>query len=164
MDYARAHYDDGSVACNETGLAIQRYYPWGARRILYGEIRDVSVLTLSDWSAIQPWRIWGPADLEHWWNLDIHRTEKHVALVLDTGERFKPTVTPLDPTGFEQVIRAHLSGLTQLRERAALARLTAGVPAIPPQRQAGQNEAAQREAAQRRVAAIVPEPTTRVSS
>ncbi|MFL6062124.1 MAG: hypothetical protein ACJ72E_12895 [Marmoricola sp.] len=152
MDYARAHYDDGSVACDEAGLAIQRYYPWGARRILYGEIRDVSVLPLSAWAAAQPWRIWGPADLEHWWNLDHHRTEKHVALVIDTGERFKPTVTPVDPDGFEKVVRAHLSGLTQLRERAALARLAASsppLPEVPPQRS---------------VEAMVPEPTTRVFS
>lgn len=152
MDYARAHYDDGSIACDETGLAIQRYYPWGARRILYGEIRDLSVLPLGGWAALQPWRIWGPTDLEHWWNLDTRRTEKHVALVIDTGERFKPAVTPADPDGFERVVRAHLSGVQQLREGAALARLTASrdrtLP-IPPQR---------------RVAEIVPEPTTRVRS
>lgn len=135
MDYARAHYHDGSVACDETGVAIQRYYPWGVRRIRYGEIRDVQVLALSDWSLIQPWRIWGPVDLEHWWNLDIHRTEKSVALVLDTGERFKPTVTPVDPESFERVVRAHLFGIPTLRERAATARLTAGyAPVVPAQR------------------------------
>src|SRR5206468_11192538 len=99
MDYARAHYDDGGVACDETGLTIQRYYPWGARHILYGEIRDLTVLPLSAWGAITPWRIWGPADLEHWWNRDPHRTERHRALVIDTGERFKPTITPCDPIG-----------------------------------------------------------------
>lgn len=150
MDFARANYDDGGVACDETGLAIQWYYPWGPRRILYGEIRDVSVLPLNSWSAIQPWRIWGPADLEHWWNLDTHRTEKRVALVLDTGERFKPTVTPADPDGFETVIRAHLSGLQELRQKAAVARLTAGSTRAIPR--------------QRRVEEIVPEPTTRVPS
>jgi hypothetical protein len=150
MDYARAHYDDGSVACDEAGLEVRRYYPWGARRILYGEIRDVSVLPLRTWPAVPPWRVWGPADLEHWWNLDSHRTERRVALVIDTGERFKPTVTPVDPTGFEKVLRAHLTGLPQLRERAAVARLTAGsVVPIPPQRT---------------VEAIVPEPMTRVRS
>lgn len=135
MDYARAHYDDGSVACDETGLAIQRYYPWGARRILYGEIKDVSILRLSPWSAAQPFHIWGPTDFEHWWNLDPHRAEKQVALVIDTGERFKPTVTPADPEGFELVVRAHLTGLQEMRETAALARLMAGyAPAIPAQR------------------------------
>lgn len=150
MDYMHAHYDDGSVACHEAGLAIQRYYPWGARRILYGEIRDVTVLPLRGWSPIRPWQIWGPADLEHWWNLDPHRTTRQVAVVLDTGERFKPTVTPADPEGFEQVVRAHLHGLPQLRENAAIARLTHGRPSrIPPQRS---------------VDAIVPEPTTRVRS
>jgi hypothetical protein len=150
MEYERAHYDDGSIACDETGLAIQRYYPWGARRILYGEIKDVQVLRLSSWGAIQPWRIWGPADLEHWWNLDNRRTEKHTALVIDTGERFKPTVTPCDPDGFEKVVRAHLSGLPMLRELTAAARL--GVAA------------SSRIPAQRAVEAMVPEPTTRVLS
>lgn len=141
MDYARAHYDDGSIGCDETGVAIQRYYPWGARRIRYGEIRDVRVLPLGSWSAIQPWRIWGPTDLEHWWNLDAHRAERQVALVLDTGERFKPAVTPADPVGFEQVVRAHLAGVARLREVAAEARLNAATePAqlIPPQRAAGE--------------------------
>lgn len=142
MDFARAHYDDGSVACDESGLAIQRYYPWGARRILYGEIRDVSVLPLQGWTAIQPWRIWGPADLEHWWNRDPHRGSKRVALVLDTGERFKPTVTPADPDGFETVIRAHLNGLQEMREQAAIAQLMVRTrPRIPPQRAAGSKPA-----------------------
>lgn len=150
MDYARAHYDDGSIACTETGLAIQRYYPWGVRHITYGEIRDVRVLPLRDWALIPPWRIWGPADLEHWWNMDIHRTEKHVALVIDTGERFKPAVTPVDPAGFELVVRAHLHGLPELRDQSAFARLTAGRASRVPR--------------QREVAAIVPEPTTRVPS
>ena len=33
MDSARAHYDDGAIACDDDGLAIQRYYPWGALRV-----------------------------------------------------------------------------------------------------------------------------------
>lgn len=108
MDCTRAHYDDGSVACDDDGLAIQRYYPWGARGIRYRDIKDVSVLPLSGWIPVQPWTLWGPADLEHWWNLDPHRQTKHVALVIDTGSRFKPTVTPLDPESFERIVRAHL--------------------------------------------------------
>ncbi|MCZ4497813.1 MAG: hypothetical protein JWQ74_366 [Marmoricola sp.] len=131
MDYARAHYDDGSIACDETGVAIQRYYPWGPRRIRYGEIRDVSVLRLDGRASSQPWRIWGPTDLEHWWNLDSHRQARHVALVIDTGERFKPTVTPTDPDGFERVIRAHLNGVARLREVAAEARLASTLTADP---------------------------------
>lgn len=160
MDFARAHYDDGMVACDDTGLAIRRYYPWGARRILYGEIRDVSLLRLQGRSALQPWRIWGPTDLEHWWNLDPQRPGREVAVVLDTGERFKPTVTPVDPNGFEAVIRAHLHGLQDLREQAAVVRLTAALrPAIPAQRVHGQHVRGHR-----RVEEIVPDPTTRVPS
>lgn len=184
MDFARAHYDDGTVACDETGLAIRRYYPWGARRILYGEIRDLRLLPLGNRTAVMPWQIWGPVDLEHWWNLDPHRAGRRVAVVLDTGERFKPTVTPADPTGFETVLRAHLHGLQQLRESAAIARLTAGAnPEIPAQRsdppqsnvpdppvaeppRSSDRSRRGKHAAlpQRSVEAIVPEPTTRVPS
>lgn len=160
MDFARATYDDGTVACDDTAVAIQRYYPWGPRRILYGEIRDLSVLRLNGRTSFQPWRIWGPTDLEHWWNLDPHRGDRQVALVLDTGERFKPTVTPVDPDGFETVVRAHLHGLQDLREQSAIARLSAALPpSIPAQRVQGQ-----RVRGQRRVEEIVPDPTTRVPS
>jgi hypothetical protein len=160
MDYARAHYDDGSVACDETGLAIRRYYPWGARRILYGEIRDLRVLPLSTWAAVQPWHLWGPADLEHWWSLDVHRPERRTAVVLDTGERFKPTVTPVDPDGFEKVLRAHLSVVPRLRAVAAQARLDAQHQALEEETRVPEP----RVPSQREVLAMVPEPTTRVRS
>ena len=67
-----------------------------------------------------------------------------------SGTILKPAVTPVDPDGFELVIRAHLHGLAELRAQSAFARLTARrTPVVPPQRE---------------VAAIVPEPTTRVPS
>jgi hypothetical protein len=109
MDCTRAHYDDGSVACDDEGLAIQRYYPWGARRIPYQEIRDVAMMPLTGWAALQRLRVWGPTDLAHWWNLDPQRSRRSVAVVIDTGDRIKPTVTPLDPSSFEQIVRAHLA-------------------------------------------------------
>lgn len=110
MDCSKAHYDDGSVACDDEGLAIQRYYPWGARRIRYQEIRDLRVLPLTGWGALQRYRVWGPADLAHWWNLDPQRLRRSVAVVIDTGSRIKPTVTPLDPAAFTRILRGHLSG------------------------------------------------------
>jgi hypothetical protein len=109
MDSARAHYDDGVIACDDDGLAIQNYYPWGALRVPYGEIRAMSVLPIKGWAAFQPY-LWGPSDLVHWWNLDTHRQHKKTAVVFDIGARFKPTVTPLDPVSFERIVRAHLHG------------------------------------------------------
>jgi hypothetical protein len=110
MDSARAHYDDGSIACDDDGLAIQRYYPWGARRIPYREIRNVRLHRLSGWSAVQKLSVWGPADLVHWWNYDPQRPHRDVAVVIDTGSRIRPTVTPADPAAFERIVRAHLVG------------------------------------------------------
>lgn len=107
MDGERAHYDDGVLACDENGLEIQRYYPWGALRVPYQEIRSLSVLPITGWTGFQR-LLWGPSDLTHWWNLDPHRQNRRTAVVIDIGARFKPTVTPLDPDSFEQVVRARL--------------------------------------------------------
>ena len=114
MDSARAHYDDGGIACDDDGLAIQRYYPWGALRVKYDEIRSLSVLPIKGWPGFQP-LLWGPSDLTHWWNLDTHRQNRRTAVVIDIGARFKPTVTPLDPDSFEQIVRAHLHQVPQQR-------------------------------------------------
>jgi hypothetical protein len=113
MDGARAHYDDGTIACDDHGLAIHRYYPWGALRVRYEEIRSLAVLPIKGWSRFQP-LLWGPSDLTHWWNLDTRRQNRRTAVVIDIGARFKPTVTPLDPESFEEIVRAHLHGRQQI--------------------------------------------------
>jgi hypothetical protein len=96
-------YDDGRIACDETGLTIGWYYLWGAKRIPYGSIRSVSR------SGVRKWRLWGSSDLVHWWNLDRGRPQKDVALVLDVGGRIRPTITPDDPETVERILAEHVS-------------------------------------------------------
>jgi hypothetical protein len=88
-------YDDGTVACTDDELVIRRYYfPRGARRIPYRLIKQVRRVPLESMG----WRIkiWGSRDLTHWWNLDLHRSDKPVALVVDTGGRIRAVITPDD--------------------------------------------------------------------
>jgi hypothetical protein len=67
-------YDDGLIACDDDGIVIRRYYPWGDKRVAYGSIASVARLTLSPLRG--QWRIWGSGDLVHWWNLDHRRPQK----------------------------------------------------------------------------------------
>lgn len=107
MNSAQVRYDDGGIACDEQGIAIQRYFPWGALRVSYDEIKSMSVLPIKGWRGFQP-LLWGPSDLVHWWNLDPHRQNRRTAVVIDIGGRFKPTVTPVDPGSFEEIVRTHM--------------------------------------------------------
>lgn len=97
-------YDDGSVSCDEDGIRIARYYPWGAKRISYSSISDVRELPLTGVNAVRRWRIWGSGDFVHWWNLDVKRPSKTAALVLDVGKRVLPTITPDDPAAVERIL------------------------------------------------------------
>ncbi|RAG81583.1 hypothetical protein DN069_32005 [Streptacidiphilus pinicola] len=97
-------YDDGGVVCDEQGLAIHRYYPWGSKRIPYTAIRGVETLPLSDANSVRRWRIWGSGDFVHWWNLDTRRPHKDTALVLDVGRRIRPTITPDDPAAVARLL------------------------------------------------------------
>lgn len=94
-------YDDGKVACDDTGLVIRRYYPWGSKHVPYSSIQEVSRLPI----RIRRWRLWGTGDFRHWWNLDLHRPKKGVALELDTGHWIRPTITPDDVEAVEAIIR-----------------------------------------------------------
>ena len=98
-------YDDGGVACDKEGLVIRRYYPWGAKRIPYSSIKDVTRLPLTGVNTVRRWRIWGSGDFIHWWNLDPRRPNKTVALVVDVGRRVRPTITPDDPESVERILR-----------------------------------------------------------
>jgi hypothetical protein len=80
-------YEDGGILCDDQGLTIRRYYPWGAKRIPYTLIRDVEKLPLTGANKIRRWRIWGSGDFVHWWNLDAHRPEKDLALVIAPRRR-----------------------------------------------------------------------------
>ncbi|HEX5268050.1 MAG TPA: hypothetical protein VFW24_14890 [Acidimicrobiales bacterium] len=97
-------YDDGRISCDDHGLRVAWYYPWGTKRIPYASIRGVSDLRLSGANRLRRWRIWGSGDFVHWWNLDPGRPKKSVALVLDTGGRIRPTITPDDPDAVRRIV------------------------------------------------------------
>jgi hypothetical protein len=107
-DSGEVIYDDGGVACDREGVVIRGYYPWGAKRIPYTSLKDVTELPLTGANKVRKWRIWGSGDFVHWWNRDPHRPAKNVALVLDVGRRVRPTITPDDPATVERIIRDHL--------------------------------------------------------
>lgn len=97
-------YDDGRIRCDGDALVIEGYYfPRGAKRIAYDEIRTVTRLPLG---RGRRWRIWGSGDFVHWWNLDPTRPRKDAALVLDTGHHWRPTITPDDPAAVEAILTA----------------------------------------------------------
>ncbi|MEY9872711.1 hypothetical protein ABH931_002188 [Streptacidiphilus sp. MAP12-33] len=97
-------YDDGTIICDDEGITVRRYYPWGAKRIPYASIRGVETLPLTGANKVRRWRIWGSGDFVHWWNLDARRPRKDVALVLDVGRRVRPTITPDDATAVARII------------------------------------------------------------
>lgn len=99
-------YDDGRIGCDEHGLTLRRYYPWGSKRIPYGTIRSVTRRPLGRLTG--RWRIWGSGDFVHWWNLDPGRPRKSVALELDVGRRVIPTISPDDPDEVERIVSAHI--------------------------------------------------------
>jgi hypothetical protein len=107
-DNAEETYDDGGVACDRDGLIIRRCYPWGAKRVAYTSLKGVSELPLTGKNKVRKWRIWGSGDFVHWWNRDLQRPNKTVALVLDVGRRVRPTITPDDPETVERIVKEHL--------------------------------------------------------
>jgi hypothetical protein len=107
-DHRSAAYDDGGIKCDDEGLVIRRYYPWGAKRIPYASVKGVEQLPLTGANKVRRWRIWGSGDFVHWWNLDPSRTHKAIALVLDLGHRIRPTITPDDPQAVERIVKEHI--------------------------------------------------------
>jgi hypothetical protein len=85
-------------------LTIKWYYPWGSKRIPYASIKAVNELPLTGINRVRKWRIWGSGDFIHWWNFDRSRPRKDVALVIDTGHRVHPTITPDDPESVERIL------------------------------------------------------------
>jgi hypothetical protein len=103
-------YDDGGIACTAHGIVIRLYYfPWGNKQIPYTSIRRFRVLPLTGVNRLRKWRLWGSGDLVHWWNCDMRRPQKDVALVLDVGRRVFPAITPDDPAVVERILRQHLT-------------------------------------------------------
>ena len=96
-------YDDGSIVCDDTGLLIRRYYPWGSKRIAYASIKSVKRLPI----RISRRRLYGSGDFVHWWNLDLSRPKKRIALDIDIGGRVHPTITPNDPDQVAQILNQY---------------------------------------------------------
>lgn len=102
-------YNDGIVSCDAEGVVIRGYYfPWGAKRVSYGETRGLERVSMG--ALTGRWRIWGTANLSLWANLDTKRPRKKIGFILDAGKRVRPFVTPDDPDAFDSVVRelAHL--------------------------------------------------------
>ncbi|MGI5154457.1 hypothetical protein [Microbispora sp. CA-102843] len=104
MSMNTAAYDDGAILCDDQGLTIRRYYPWGTKRIRYTSIKGVETLPLTGLNRVRKWRIWGSGDFIHWWNLDPRRPKKNVALVIDVGRHVRPTITPDDPAAVARIL------------------------------------------------------------
>jgi hypothetical protein len=96
-------YDDGLVACADDALIIRRYYfPMAtSKRVPYADIRSVQRC------AVGKGRIWGSGDFIHWRNLDVRRPQKDTGLMIDTGHRVKPVITPDNPDEVIKVLSSH---------------------------------------------------------
>lgn len=114
-------YDDGRVACATDGLRLRWYYfPWGTKHIPYDRIRGVQRVDIGAFTGRA--RIWGTANPRYWANLDPSRPKKKVGLIVDTGRRVTPFITPDDPDRVETVLRerAHLDPGTGTPGRAPI--------------------------------------------
>ena len=100
----------GGIVCDDRGLTIRRYYPWGAKRIPFSSIRGVEGLPLTGLSKMWRWRIWGSDDFAHWWNFDAKRPHKNKALVINVGHWVRPTITPDDPDAVERILVERITG------------------------------------------------------
>ena len=98
-------YDDGRVACDDAGITIRWYYPWGAKHVPYDRIRSATVFELSPVRG--QWRIWGSGDFVHWYNLDPGRTRKQRGIELDVGGRVRPRITPDDVDAVARILDDH---------------------------------------------------------
>ena len=99
-------YDDGRIECDEGGITVRWYYPWGSRRIPYGQIRSTRTFDLNPVRG--KWRIWGSGDFVHWYNLDGGRPNKRTGIEIDTGRRVRACITPDDTEAVSTIIEDHL--------------------------------------------------------
>ncbi len=99
-------YDDGRVALTDDELVIRAYYfPFGAKRIRYADIRRVRRKPLTTISGL---RIWGSTDLRHWYNYDPGRPGKSAELVIELrGKVTIPVITPDQPDEVTAELAAH---------------------------------------------------------
>ena len=108
MDTRDATYDDGAIRCDDDGITVRWYYPWGSRQIPYSSIRGVRPFQLSPLRG--KWRIWGSGDLRHWFNLDLGRPRKGMGIELDCGVWVLPCITPDDPERVLSILDGRVGG------------------------------------------------------
>jgi len=100
-------YDDGRIACDDEGLTIRWYYPWGAKHIPFRSIRSATTFSLGVNRG--KWRLWGSGDFVHWYNLDGARPKKDAGIELDTGGRIRPCITPDDVDEVSRIITERMA-------------------------------------------------------
>jgi hypothetical protein len=98
-------YADRWISCNDEGLRIGGYYPWGAKKIAYSEIKGVRRFEMS--ALRGKMRIWGSGNFRYWASFDPGRPKKSIGLILDVGARVKPFITPDDPDAVVAAIAEH---------------------------------------------------------
>ncbi len=103
-----ALYKDRLIECTADAVVIHRYYfPWGDKHVPYQSIRKVTRVPMGTFTG--KGRIWGSSTLRYWASLDPGRPAKDIALILDTGARIQPFITPDDADAVAAVIRQHSS-------------------------------------------------------
>lgn len=101
-------YKNRWIECTADAVLIHGYYfPWGTKHVPYDSIREVRRVPIGAFTGRG--RIWGSTTLEYWANLDPSRPGKKKALILDTGHRVLPFITPDDPDAVAAVISGHSS-------------------------------------------------------
>lgn len=107
MNSRKILYNDGRIICDDEGLTVAWYYPWGAKRIPFRTIRSAKTFPLNPVRG--KWRIWGSGDFVHWYNLDGNRPKKKSGIEIDTGGRVHPCITPDDVETVTGIISEYAS-------------------------------------------------------
>ena len=106
-------YEDDVVRLDETGITILGYYwPFGRKLIPYDDIDEFSLRPLKAWHG--QFRVHGIDLRGRWYSRDRHRGEKEMAIDLDLGTRIRPVLTPDDPDGVVEILRAQLDRSSHL--------------------------------------------------
>ena len=104
-----AQYEDDMVVLDDDGVTIKNYRRRGdAKRIAYGDIRDIDVFEMGIWSG--RYRLVGisfgrPRNWFHW---NPNLGAKGAAIGLDVGKWIRPTMVPEDPATVEEILRARI--------------------------------------------------------
>lgn len=101
-------YDDGRIACDDDGITIRWYYPWGGKRAPFRVIRSFQTYPLA--AVRGKWRIWGSGDFVHWYNLDGNRPRRPTGIEIDKGGRVRACITPDDAGAVSRIFAEHVTG------------------------------------------------------